>query len=119
MKTKEITLADVGALLDCGMDIYDDEIDAGFYLEPEEMTTGLARLLNVKRIGRDHIVCSVTDLLRHHAQSVRRYLLNNYYEGKQLDYLLEILTTGDDITRDGGEAVYHFIENDICDFFAE
>lgn len=116
MNAKKITLADLAGVLDHGVDVYDNEIDASFYLEPEEVSERLAGLLEVVQIGRDHITCRVTDLLRQKRTAVKRYLRSNYYEGAQLDWLLETLTTGDDITRDGGDAVWHFIEYDAYDF---
>ena len=53
---------------------------------------------------------------------MRDYINNNYEDSDLKTYLIQQLTkrrlgsNAGDITDDGGEAVYHFIECDLYDF---
>lgn len=114
-------------IIDFEFDIADDEIDASFYIGLDEIRRDYSKEIEVVRIDRELIVCKLTDFLRRKAQfhpnQIKKYLEDSYYEGEQRTYLIEQLTkrqspeTPDaDITDDGGEAVYHFIEHDMYDF---
>lgn len=125
-----MTLIDLKGVIDFEFDIADDEIDASFYIGMDEIREDYAKEIEVVRIDRELVVCKLTDFLRRKAQfhpsEIKKYLEDSYYEGEQRTYLIEQLTKRKshltpkaDITDDGGEAVYHFIEHDMYDFLQE
>lgn len=48
--------------------------------------------------------------------AIAKYIRNNYYLGDTRTFLENTLVVNDNITEDGGEAVYYFITNDLYDF---
>ena len=126
-----MTLSELKNVIDFTFDIADDEIDASFYIELDEIYEKYADNIEVVRISKDLVVCKLTDFLRDlakfHPSKITEYLNECYYDGDQKDYLLKQLTKRPshlnqfkaDITDDGGEAVYHFIENDMYDFLTQ
>lgn len=121
-----MTLEDLRNVIDFTFDIADDEIDASFYIELDEIPEEHARNIEVVRIDKDLVVCKLTHFLRRKANfcptKIIEYINENYYDGEQKDYLLKQLTKrkkGEDITDDGGEAVYHFITNDMYDYLTQ
>lgn len=125
-----MTLNDLKNVIDFTFDIADDEIDASFYIELDEINEEFLGI-EVVRIDRDLVVCKLTDFLRRlarfHPDTISKYIEDNYYDGEQKTYLIEQLTKRPshtnqfkaDITDDGGEAIYHFIENDMYDFLTQ
>ena len=125
-----MTLYDLKNVIGFTFDLADDEVDASFYIELDEIAEENLGI-EVVRIERDLVVCKLTDFLRRkarfHPGEIIDYLNENYYDGEQKDYLLKQLTkrplkhiaNSGDITDDGGEAVYHFITNDMYDFLTK
>lgn len=122
-----MTLNDLRNVIDFTFDIADDVIDASFYIELDEIPEDVAGNIEVVRISKDLVVCKLTDFLRRRAifnpSKIIKYINENYYDGEQKDWLLKQLTKrplrGEDILDDGGEAVYHFIKNDMYDFLTQ
>lgn len=108
------------------VDFADNEIDATIYFELEEIDDDIASEIVVTRISKNYVTCKFTNYLRRlatfHPTQIKNYINDNYYDGETKDYLIKQLTKRKlgsnvgDITDDGGEAVYHFIENDLYDF---
>ena len=125
-----MTLNDLKGIIDFTFDIADDEVCGSFYIELDEINEKYLGI-EVVKIERELITCKLTDFLRRmarfHPSTITGYLNENYYDGEQKDYLLKQLTRRPshtnqfkaDITDDGGEAVYHFIENDMYDFLTQ
>lgn len=123
-----LTLSDLKNVIAFTFDIADDEIDGSFYIELDEINEEYLGI-EVVKIDRDLIICKLTDFLRRlatfHPNLIENYLNDNYYDGKQKDCLIKQLTkrkcgsNKGDITDDGGEAVYHFITNDMYDFLTQ
>lgn len=118
-----MTLIDLKDVIDYTFDIADDEIDATLYIELDEIKEEYLRNIEVVKIGRDYVTCRLTNFLRRfanfHPTKMKEYIDEAYYDCEQKDYLTAQLTKhhkGEDITDDGGEAVYHFIKNDLYDF---
>lgn len=111
-------LYDLNGIINFDFDIADNEIDASFYIELAEINPKYAKQIEVIKIDNNLIICKLTDFLRNHKTAIKKYLSNNYFQGEQLSCLLGILTA-DDITADGGEAVYHFINYDLYDFLTD
>lgn len=121
-----MTLHDLKNVIDYTFDITDDEIDASFYIELDEIKNEYAWQIEVVKIDRELVTCKLTDFLRRmarfHPTQIINYFNDNYYDGDQKDYLVKQLTKrkkGEDITDDCGEAVAHFIEYDMYDFLTE
>lgn len=115
---KSMKLYDLNGIINFDFDIADNEIDASFYIELVEINPKYAKQIEVVKIDNNLIICKLTDFLRNHKTAIKKYLSNNYYEGQQLNYLMEILISND-ITADYGEAVYHFINYDLYDFLTQ
>lgn len=121
-----LTLSDLKNVIAFTFDIADDEIDASFYIELDEIPEEHARNIEVVRIDKELVVCKLTNFLRRkanfHPTKITEYINENYYDSPHKDYLLKQLTKrrkGEDITDDGGEAVYHFITHDMYDFLTQ
>lgn len=126
-----LTLNDLRNVISFTFDIADDIVDASFYIELDEIPEDIANEIEVVRIDNDLVVCKLTAYLQRlanfHPSRITEYLEDNYYEGEQLDYLKKQLTRRPShtnqfkasITDDGGEAVYHFITNDMYDYLTQ
>ena len=125
-----MTLKDLKGVIDFTFDLADTEIDASFYIELDEINPVYLSQIEVEVIREDVVICNLTKFLRRIATYkpglIIDYLDNNYYPGGQKDYLLKQLTkrqiatdNNGDITDDGGEAVYHFINCDMYDFLTQ
>ena len=118
-----MTLYELKNIIDFTFDIADDEIDASFYIDLDEIPEAYSSQIEVVKIRDNLIVCRLTDFLRHqanfHPGRILKYLNENYYDGDQKEYLKTQLTKrkkDEDITDDGGEAVYQFIDCDLYDY---
>lgn len=123
-----MTLEDLRNVISFTFDIADDIVDASFYIELDEIPPEQASQIEVVRIDTDLVVCKLTNYLQRlanfHPSRITDYLEDNYYEGELRDRLIKQLTrrrsAADNYTAsiidDGGEAVYHFINQDMYDF---
>ena len=114
MKLKELK-----NIIKFSFDFADDEIDAVFYVELEAINEKYLKQIEVVLINQNYIVCKFTDFIRRHKTAIKKYLIKNYHDEEALDYLINHLIIADDITEDGGEAVWHFLEYDIADFLTQ
>lgn len=126
-----MTLAELKNVINFTFDLADDEVDASFYIELDEINEKYAGEIEVVRIDRDFVVCNLSGFLQRlanfHPSVISDYINESYYDGEQKDYLLKQLTRRPShlnsfkagITDDGGEAVYHFITNDMYDFLTQ
>ena len=126
-----LTLNDLRNVISFTFDIADDIVDASFYIELDEIPEDIANEIEVVRIDNDLVVCKLTAFLQRlanfHPSRIIEYLEDRYYEDDQLDYLKKQLTRRAShtnqfkasITDDGGEAVYHFITNDMYDYLTQ
>ena len=96
-----------------GCNFYDKTVDGGFYLELSEINDQTAQLIEVVKIGADYITCNFTNFIKQHKSKIKKYLLDNFYDGELRTYLINQLCNTEHITDDGGEAVYYFLENDM------
>lgn len=112
-------LSDLKNVLEFTFDLQDDEVCGRFYIELDEINEKYARKIEVVKIGTDYVTCKLTDFLRHHKTAVSKYIRNNYHLGDTRTFLENTLVVSDNITEDGGEAVYYFITNDLYDFLTQ
>jgi hypothetical protein len=118
-----MTLKDIKGIIDYTFDIADDEIDGSFYIELDEINEDYLSNIEIVKIGKEIVTCRLTNFLQRlanfHPSKITTYIDDNYYDGEQKDYLKTQLTKAHGkgiITDDGGSAVYHFINYDMCDF---
>jgi hypothetical protein len=124
-----MTLNDLKGIIGFTFDLTDNEIDARFYIELDEIKNKRALDIEVVKIERDVVTCKLTDFLRRVAtfapSDIVSYLSDNYNDGEQKDYLIKQLTkrkcgsNKGDVTDDGGDAVWHFINYDMYDFITK
>lgn len=126
-----MTLYDLKNVIDFTFDIEDDEVCGSFYIEMDEINEEYAKQIEVVKIGADLITCKLSRFLQRlanfHPSEITEYLNENYYDGDQKEYLTNQLTRRPshtnqfkaDVTDDGGEAVYHFITNDMYNFLTQ
>lgn len=126
-----MTLYDLKNVIDFTFDIEDNEVCGSFYIEMDEINEEYAKQIEVVKISKELVTCKLSRFLQRlasfHPSKISDYLNENYYDGKQKDYLINQLTRRPshlnqfkaDITDDGGEAVYHFITNDMYDFLTQ
>ena len=114
-----MTLFDLKGVIDFTFDLQDDEVCGSFYIELDEISNVFAKEIEVVKMERQYLTCKLTDFLKKHSEEVEAYLDDNYNEGEQLEWLKKILVESEDITVEGGEAVYHFLVNDMYDFLTE
>jgi hypothetical protein len=130
-ETNNMTLYDLKNVIDFTFDLEDDEVCGRFYIELDEINEDYATQIDVVKIGSDYVICKLSRFLQRlanfHPSHIIDYLNDNYYDGEQKDYLISQLTRRPshknqfkaDVTDDGGEAVYHFITNDMYDFLTQ
>ena len=118
-----MTLLDLKGIIDYNFDIADDEIDTSLYFELDEISDKYLGQIEVVKITHDYVVCRLTNFIRRfanfHPSAMRKYLESAYDDEAGKEYMIEQLTKqhkGEDITRDGGDAVYCFIKEDLYDF---
>lgn len=122
-----MTISDLKGVIDFEFDFADNEIDATFYVDINDIRDEYARGIEVVRIDRDVVVCRFTEFLRRRAYlsgALRKYINGAYYDDDPTKVGLQkqlLMTTweranGGDITDDGGEAIAYFLEYDIGEF---
>ena len=112
-------LKDLKDVIRFSFDFADDEIDSSFYVELEAINEKYLKQIEVVKISQNYVICKFTDFLRKHKTAIKKYLLETYNKGETLDWLINNLVVADDITADGGEAVWHFMEYDLADFLTQ
>ena len=112
-------LNDLKGVIDFTFDLTDNEVCGRFYIELDEINPKYAKQIEVVTIGTDYVTCKLTDFLRHHKTAIKRHLLDTYNPSPNRDYMINTLTNSDNITEDGGEAVFCFIEVDMYDFLTQ
>lgn len=112
-------LYDLKNIIDFTFDLMDDEVSASFYIELDEINEKYAKEIEVVKIGEKYVTCKLTKFIRKHKTAVAKYIQNNYYDSELKYYLMIVFTDNKDVLTDGGEAVYHFITNDLCDFLKQ
>jgi hypothetical protein len=125
-----MTLNDIKNIIAFNFDIIDDEIDASLYIELNEINPAFMNQIEVIKINTESITCKLTNFIRReaffHPSRMRKFLDEVLYEGDVKDYLIQQLSKrptlenrGADITDDGGEAVFYFIENLLYDYLIQ
>ncbi len=106
-------------IINFSFDLTDNEVDGSFYIELDEVNPKYAKQIEVVKISKGFVCCKFTDFIRHHKTAIKKYLNDYYIDCDTKTYLINQLCKSEDILDDGGEAVYHFIENDFYDFLTQ
>lgn len=114
-----MTLNDLKNVIDFTFDLTDDEVCGRFYIELDEINPKYAKQIEVVTIGTDCVTCKLTDFIDNHKTAIKRYILKNYLPSDLRTHMLNTLIVSDNITEDGGEAVYRFIEDDMYYFLTQ
>ena len=105
MKLSEIT-----NILQFDTDFADNEIDASFYTEIEDILPKYAKQLNVISISTNYIVCDFYNFIKNHKTAIREYLYKEYYIAWASYYSTGIFK------EDDAECIAYFIEHDMDNF---
>lgn len=111
-------LSNLKPLLNYDFDMCDTQVDVRIYIDIDSMQDRYLKQIEVTSIDDECTHCDFTDFLSHHKTAIRKFLNDNYFDGDKKTYLIEQLCKSDNITSDGGEAVYYFIRYDLTDFLS-
>lgn len=103
-------LSDLKSILQFDTDFADNEIDATFYTEIDDILPKYAKNLNVLAISTNYITCDFTNFINHHKTAIREYLYKEYYIAWASYYFTGIFDDQD------AECIAYFIEHDMDDF---
>ena len=105
-----MTLSELKSILQFDTDFADNEIDATFYTEIDEILPKYAKQLNVLSISTNYIICDFYKFIKHHKTSIKEYLYKEYYRAWASYYFTGIFE------EDDAECIAHFIEYDMDNF---
>lgn len=111
-----MTLNELQNIIGFDFDFADDEIDATFYTELNDINPKYAKQIQVKSINTLIIVCDFTNFIKHHKTAIKKYIYDNY----QLAWA-SLLFNGL-YPLDGeidAEAYAYFIEHDMDTFLTK
>ena len=72
-------ISDLTNIIKFSFDFADDQIDASFYIEIEEINPKYAKQIDVKQINKNYIVCDFTTFILNHKTAVKNYIYKTYY----------------------------------------
>ena len=103
-------LSDLQSILKFDTDLADNEIDATFYTEIDDILPKYAKNIDVLAISKNHITCDFYNFIFNHKEEITKYIKAVYHE----EY---IDSTINDIFKDqDAECIAYFIEYDMDDF---
>ena len=116
---KRMKLSDLKNVIEFTFDLQDDEVCGRIHIDLDEINEKYARQIEVVKIDSNYVTCKLTDFLRHHKTAVSKYIRKNYNVCAKRKFLENALVDSDNITEDGGEAVYYFIISELYDFLSQ
>ena len=111
-----LSLLDLKNKINFTFDIYDDEISASLYFELGEIPDTILNRIEVVSIGTESIVCRLTNFIENEIIKYPKRLYNYLGECNNEEIYKAQFFDEDDISNDGGEALYSFIEYDLYDY---
>ena len=99
-------LSDLKSIIQFDTDFADDEIDASFYTELDDILPKKADTINVLQIHTDYIVCDFSRFIRDHKVEIKDYIYDNYYLPWASNMYINMFEK-----QDAGY-IAHFIEKD-------
>ena len=100
-------LSDLKSIIQFDTDFADDEIDASFYTELDDISPKYADTINVLQIHTDCIVCDFSRFIRDHKVEIKDYIYDNYYLPWASNMYINMFEK-----QDAGY-IAHFIEKDM------
>jgi hypothetical protein len=116
MTRKPLTLLDLKNKVDFTFDIYDDEICASLYFELDEVPDNILNRIEVVSISPAQVVCRLTNFICDEIQRYPRRFINYLNECEHGELYKAQFFDADDITDDGGDMLFNFIEYDLYDY---
>lgn len=71
-------LVDLKGIVSYSFDFADNEIDASFYAELNDVKDEYAKEIEVINISHNYIICDFKNFILKHKDDVRNYIYNNY-----------------------------------------
>ena len=103
-------LSDLKSIIQFDTDFADNEIDATFYTEIDDILPKYAKNIDVLAISTNYITCDFTNFIKKNKEEIKKYIKAVYHE----EY---IDSTINDIFKDqDAECIAYFIEHDMDDF---
>ena len=84
-------LYELDNIISFNFDFADDEVDASFYAEPNEINPKYAKQIEVVKITKQYIICKFTDFIRHNKTEIKKYLKINKNENIRLKIFKRII----------------------------
>lgn len=103
-------LSDLKSILQFDTDFADNEINATFYTEIDDILPKYAKQLNVLSISTHYITCDFTNFIKNHKEEIIKYIKTVYHE-KYIDSKITNIFEEQD-----AECIAYFIEYDMDDF---
>ena len=103
-------LSELKNILQFDTDFADNEIDASFYTELDDILPQYANELVVQSISTNYIVCNFYDFIFNHKEEITKYIKAVYYE-EYIDSTINGIFDNKD-----AECISYFIEHDMDDF---
>lgn len=103
-------LSDLKSILQFDTDFADNEIDATFYTEIDDILPKYAKQLNVLSISTNHITCDFYNFIFNHKDEITKYIKTVYHE-RYIDSKIAGIFEDQD-----AEDIAYFIEHDMDDF---
>ena len=66
-------------IINYSFDFADNDIDATFYLEIEDILPEYAKQIEVKQINNNYIICDFSKFIRTHKTIFKNYIYDNYH----------------------------------------
>jgi hypothetical protein len=101
------------------VDFADDEVCASVYMDLDSICDKYAKQIEVVEINENYVVCKFTDFLRHRKTALHKFIKDTVNYDYERFFINSLCKYENDITEDGGEGVYQFIEYYLEDFLTE
>ena len=103
-------LSDLQSILKFDTDLADNEIDATFYTEIDDILPKYAKNIDVLAISKNYITCDFYNFIFNHKEEITKYIKAVYHE-EYIDSTINGIFKDQD-----AECIAYFIEYDMDDF---
>ena len=103
-------LSDLKSIIQVDTDFADDEIDASFYTELDDILPKYAKNIDVFAISKNYITCDFTNFITKNKEEITKYIKAVYHE-EYIDSTINGIFKDQD-----AECIAYFIEHDMDDF---
>lgn len=103
-------LSEIQSIIKFDFDFADNEIDAIFYTELDDILPKYAKKINVLSISNNYVICDFTKFIKDNKKDIINYIYDNYYLPWASDMRINIFDNED------AEYIAQFIEKDMDNF---